>query len=204
MKRIKNSVFAVFVAVFVVGTAPVHATQTGASATVLEFQNALIELMKKADSLSVSQRYDLLEPAVTNAFHIRLMSQIATGMYWAEATHTEQQNLTKAFKRMSVSTLATLFDGYSGEYFRHIGEKPGPQKTQLVITEIVKSDKSTVNISYITRNFKEGWKIIDVIVDAGISELKVRRSEYHQILKTSGITSLIQVLNNKADQLISQ
>ena len=204
MKRPKISLLAVFVLLFTLGTEPVQASQTGASATVLAFQNSLIELMKKAESLSVSERYDMLEPAVSEAFHLRLMSQIATGMYWAEATHTEQQDLTKAFKRMSISTLATLFDGYSGEYFHHIGEKPGPQKTQLVITEIVKSDKSTVNISYITRKFSNDWKIIDVIVDAGISELKVRRSEYHQILKTSGISSLIEILNNKADQLISQ
>ena len=83
-------------------------------------------------------------------------------------------------------------------------ERPGPQKTQIVMTKLLKSDKSTVDIAYVTRRFKEGWKIIDVIVDSGISELKVRQSEYRQVLKKEGVPGLISLLNNKADELISK
>ena len=203
MKKNLHSIISIIAVLMLIVTPPASADSPNATATVTEFQDALIELMKKAKTLSIKQRYTFLEPSVSKAFHLRLMSKIATEQYWSEATHSERQELTMAFRRMSVSTLATLFSGYSGEQFRFIAEKDGPQKTRLVITEIVKSDKSTVNISYITRNFKQGWKIVDVIVDAGISELKVRRSEYRQILKSSGIPGLINILNNKADQLIS-
>ena len=105
---------------------------------------------------------------------------------------------------MSISRLATLFDGYSGEVFELIGEKPVQQKTTLVMTKLIKADKSTVGIAYVTRFYEEGWRIIDVILDNGISEIKVLRSEYHQILKNKGIPGLISVLNGKADELVSQ
>jgi hypothetical protein len=37
--------------------------------------------------------------------------------------------LIAAFKHMSISVLATLFDSYSGQIFETAGEKPGRQMT---------------------------------------------------------------------------
>jgi len=173
------------------------------SAVVGSFQEMLIEVMKTAENTTVKQRYENLEPGVGRSFHIPLMIQIATGKYWKQATSEERVNLASAFKRMSISTLATLFDGYNGEVFHQLGEKDGPRNTRLVMTELVKSDKSTVSIAYLTRNFGDRWQIIDVIVDSGISELLVRKSEYNLVLKEKGIPGLIDLLNAKADQLIS-
>ena len=45
---------------------------------------------------------------------------------------------------------------------------------------------------------------VDVVVDDGISELEVRRSEYRLLLENKGIDGLIRALNAKADQLMSQ
>ncbi|MBC8337573.1 MAG: ABC transporter substrate-binding protein [Rhodospirillales bacterium] len=171
--------------------------------TVERFQATLLEVMKGAKASNIQQRYSLLSPSVEKAFHIPLMVQIASGNYWKQATNTERLELVNAFRRMSILTLATLFDGYSGEIFKVVEEKPGPQKTTLVGTELIKADKSKVEIAYVTRPFPKGWRIIDVIVDSGISELMVRRSEYRQTLKKAGIPGLIKLLNGKADELAS-
>ena len=58
-------------------------------------------------------------------------------------------------------------------------------------------------ISYVTRKFEGQWQIIDVIVDGGISELKVRISEYRQTLNTGGIEALITLLTRKSKDLLS-
>ncbi|MBT3306714.1 MAG: toluene tolerance protein [Alphaproteobacteria bacterium] len=180
-----------------------RAAESGPSETVRGFQATLLQVMKDAKNLNVQQRFERLGPKVKKSFHIPLMVQIASGDYWGEATNSERQNLVNAFRRMSTMTLATLFDGYSGETFKVISERPGPQKTTLVGTKLVKADNSTVDIAYVTRPFKDGWRIIDVIVDNGISELKVRRSEYRLTLKKTGIPGLIKLLNGKADELAS-
>ena len=171
---------------------------------VTGFQADLLKVMKEAEKLSVRQRFDKLAPSVDKSFHIPLMIQIASGGYWKKATPSERTQLVEAFRRMSISILATLFDGYSGEVFKLGKVMPGPQKTSLVMTKLVKSDKSTVDIAYVLRRFKNGWRIIDVIVDNGISELKVRQSEYRLILNKKGIPGLISLLNGKADELVSQ
>ena len=174
------------------------------SETVREFQAVLLQIMKNAKNLDIQQRYGRLAPIVKKSFHIPLMVQIASGDYWKQATSSERMDLVYAFQRMSIMTLATLFDEYDGEVFRVVNEKPGPQKTTLVGTKLIKADKSKIDIAYVTRPFKNGWRIIDVIVDKGISELKVRRSEYRLTLKKSGIPGLIKLLNGKADELASK
>lgn len=184
-------------------SASLQAAELTPSDIVEGFQAKLLQVMKEAKNLSVRERFDRLSPSVEAAFHMQLMIQIATGSYWKDATATERMQLVEAFHRMSVTTLATLFDGYSGEVFKLVKERPGPQKTQIVMTKILKSDKSTVDIAYVARRFKEGWRLIDVIVDSGISELKVRQSEYRMVLKKEGVPGLISLLNSKAAELLS-
>ncbi len=190
--------------VFLSFSQTVAAAGTTPGEVVERFQASLLEVMKEAKTLTVQQRYSRLKPSVDESFHFPLMIQIATAGYWKESTKTERKHLIDAFKRMSISILATLFSGYDGEVFKLIEEKPGPQNTTLVMTKLIKADKSTVEIAYVTRPFKTGWLIIDVIVDSGISELKVRRSEYRQILKNKGVQGLIALLNGKADELVAQ
>ncbi|NQV84475.1 MAG: ABC transporter substrate-binding protein [Rhodospirillales bacterium] len=180
-----------------------RAAEPGPSEVVKGFQATLLQVMKDAEKLNVQQRFERLGPNVKKSFHIPLMVQIASGDHWSQATNSERLDLVNAFRRMSTMTLATLFDGYSGETFKVANERPGPQKTTLVATKLIKSDKSTVDITYVTRPFKGSWRIIDVIVDNGISELMVRRSEYRQTLKRDGIPGLIKLLNGKADELAS-
>lgn len=180
------------------------AESPGPSALVKAFQDQLIEVMKVAEKLPVMERYQRLAPTVDNTFHLPLMAQISAGNYWNDAPRDQREALAQSFRRMSIATLATLFDGYSGETFAVDNERPGPSQTTLVMTSLTKSDNSKIKIAYVARQFRIGWRLIDVIVDSGISELKVRRSEYNQMLKKQGVPALIKLLNSKADELISQ
>ena len=179
----------------------VQAAISGPSETIKNFQKILLETMKNAENTSIRQRYQYLAANVKKTFHFPLMVQIASGNSWQQATSSERLSLIDAFQRMSIMTLATLFNGYNGEVFKVLSEKEGPQKTTLVSTELTKIDKSKISIIYVTRPFKNGWRIIDVIVDKGISELLVRRSEYQNILKTSGIPGLTKLLDGKAEEI---
>ena len=58
-------------------------------------------------------------------------------------------------------------------------------------------------MAYIAAKFSGYWRLIDVVVDGGISELKVRRSEYNSTLNRTGLSGLINLLNNKADELMT-
>lgn len=183
---------------------PAGASDAGnPAALVKEFQGTLVEVMREADTLGMDGRYKRLLPAVSHTFHLPIMARIATGAHWQRASEQQRTQLVDAVRRMSVTTLASLFDGYSGETFEIVGEDDGPQGTRLVRTQLVTGGGSRHNITYVAKRFDNGWRLIDAIVDDGISELKVRQSEYHQVLRQEGMEGLIRLLNGKADELIA-
>ncbi|MFQ5619254.1 MAG: ABC transporter substrate-binding protein [Rhodospirillales bacterium] len=189
---------------FLVAAVPAGAADVEPRVLVEQFQGNLLAVMKEADTLGVKGRYERLLSPIENTFYLPLMIRIAAGPYWKEANQTQRSRLVSAFRRMSVSRVATLFDAYGGETFEAIGEKPGPQHTLLVKTRIVIPDKPSVNLTYVAKTIKEKWRLIDIIVDDGISELSVRRSEYRRVLQKKGVDGLIATLNKKADELIAQ
>ncbi|MDP4796065.1 MAG: ABC transporter substrate-binding protein [Rhodospirillales bacterium] len=182
---------------------PLPAWADTAGEHVAQFQAGLISVMKDAEKLGVKGRYEQLEPLIKKTFHLNLMAGLSAGQYWNQADSNQQNRLVEAFTKMSTATLATLFNGYSGEQFTIVGERPGPQGITFVDTSLkVPGRDKNVSISYVARKFEGDWLLIDVIVDGGISELKVRMSEYRQTLNKGGMEALIDLLNNKAKSLL--
>ena len=174
----------------------------GPDAVVERFQDRLLAVMKAAKQSSVQTRYDALRPAVQDAFHLPVMIRIAMGAHWDKADDAQREALADAFQRMNIATLASLITGYGNETFERLGQTPGPQNTRLVNTQLVSPDGSKIRLAYVARQFGADWKLVDVIVDNGISELSVRRSEYQRALSSGGVDGLIAVLNAKASTLL--
>lgn len=183
-------------------SSPAAQAQASAPEAVVDrFHAVLLDVMKAAKTLGFKGRAERLKPAIEQTFHLRVMIQIATGGAWRQASDKQKAGLTAAFAALSTATYAANFDGHSGEKFETVGTRPGPQDTTLVDTKIVKASGSPVEITYVAKQAGSGWKIVDVVVDKGISELAVKRSEYAGVLKKSGVDGLIAVLNRKADEL---
>ena len=186
-------------------TAPPAAAQEDPARTVIQrLQHSLLAVMKEAESLGVTGRYQRFQPRIEEAFHLPLMIRVATGSFWRNADSEQRSRLVAAFKRLSISTYANRFDGYSGQVFEIVDQRPGPQKTVLVRTRIVRPGDSPVRLTYVVKEFKGQWRIVDILLDNDISELAVRRSEYSRLLKKNGVDGLIAALNRKADGLIEE
>lgn len=169
------------------------------------FHETLLAAMKEGPSLGFKGRYDRLLPAVKRTFHLPVMIQIASGsLAWKQATPAQQQALLAAWTRFSTGTYAKNFKSHGGERFETVAERPGPQNTTLVDTKLIKSDGSAVEITYVLKESPEGWRVVDVIVDKGISELAVRRSEFSRLIKDGGPDALVASLDRKIDEYAAQ
>ncbi len=172
-----------------------------------EFHVVLLQVMKEAKFLSAKERYTKLAPAIDQAFDLGFMIRVASGTAWRKANDEDKAALTKAFRRMSIATYAFRFKGFSGQRFETLKTGDGPRKMQLVYTQIVSPVKNKrddiVKLTYVMKKFQAGWRVVDVLLDGGISELSVKHSEYRTTLKTKGAGVLAQILVKKADQLIA-
>jgi len=196
---------AAFAAVSLAPPAMAVASPQGDPRSLVEdFHGKLLKVMKDAKTLGMKGRYAELEPAVGKHFDIKLMIALATGTHWRTAQPAERKRLAEAFQRFSAATYASRFSGFSGESFKTLDVRDGPRKTQLVRTQIVQPNDPAVAITYVTRSTPEGWRIVDVLVDDGISEVAVKRSEYRSILDSSGVDGLVRSLDNKTTALLKK
>lgn len=183
-------------------TSPAGAAKSP-SGPVHELNNALLKAMKNADTLGFEGRYKLLAPVLTRVFIFPVMARIATGRSWRKLTAGQRDRLTGAFARNSIATFASRFNGYSGERFEVVGERPALRGAFLVENRIVKASGEIVPINYLLRKFDGNWRIVDIFLKAQFSELAIKRSEYRSIIKRQGAEGLIQKLNEKLARLKS-
>lgn len=181
--------------------APLSAAQTGPRAVVDAFHAGLLDVMRRAENLDFDARYAALKPSVESAFHFPLMVRVISGTSWRDASPAQQSSLTETFTHMSVTNYAARFDGYSGQSFETVGQRDGPQSTVLVETHLVRPDDDPVTLTYVTKKFGEEWRIVDVLLTGGISELALRHSEYRKILRDRGVEGLIRSLKDKAAEM---
>ena len=184
-------------------SAPVLGADAGASALTTQFQKDLLQVMKRAETLGVAGRSAELQPVIEDTFHLPLMLATSAGDYWRGSKPNQRARLLKAYTKMSISTLASLFHNYSGETFETLRQRKASKRTVLVDTRINRPNDDPVNITYVLDRIKGRWWIIDVIVAGGISEVTVRRSEYTLILSKDGVEGLIEALQKKTDQMIA-
>ena len=106
-------------------------------------------------SISVSP-----SPAVTRTFDLGLMTRIAVGPGWAQLGPTQQQRLTTAFSRYTISNYASRFDDYGGESFEVDPTPVANPNGSVVQSRIVKSNGEKVSLNYLMRRGGDGnWKI---------------------------------------------
>lgn len=173
------------------------------SATVAGLNSALLQVMQQAEALGTAGRYRQLQPVLIRSFDFPVMTKATMGRTWKDLDEAKRQAMTQAFAAFSTAIYAKRFNGFSGELFEILGEKPGQRGTVLVRTHLIKSDGEAVAIDYLTRQFQGDWRIIDVLLGGTHSELAAKRSEYGTIVKNQGFETLLRSLRDKTQELLS-
>jgi phospholipid transport system substrate-binding protein len=176
--------------------------EAAAAAAISQLYDALLAVMKQAKALGFDGRYARLAPVIEQVFDLGLMARIAVGPTWPQIPAVQQQALTQAFIRFTVSQYAGRFDGYSGERFEvEPATQPNPNGV-IVQSRLVQSSGEPVVLNYLMHRGAGGaWQIIDVYLKGTISELATRRSEFAGVLQSSGADGLVRTLDQRSAAL---
>lgn len=170
-------------------------------AVVQSLYDALSETMKDGEKLGFDGRYQKLQPVIHKVFDVATMCKIAMGGYWTTLSTEKKNAVLVAFDKYTVSTYAARFKADKGVQFKVGDTKQVPNQRLLVQSTIVKSDGEPVEVNYLFRKGSEGWQVIDVYLAGAISQLTQMRSEFSEPLQKGGVDALIQVLDQKVEQL---
>ena len=199
--RLKRVCFALSLAlaVFAMTGGRASAQSNGPRQVMDEFHDVLLDVMRDP-AIGYSGRYARLTAAADRTFHLPVMTQVSAGNFWRDAPQIQRQALIAAFTHYGISLLARNFSGDGIKRFDTVAERPGPQNTTLVDARLVRKNGSDIDITYVLKPHAGSWRVVDVILDRGISELALRQSEFSHGLSNGGLPVLTATLNGKAEE----
>ena len=197
----KYLIFAVLFALMGVSAPAASAQPQAAKAVIEQFHDQLLGVMREAKTLGFEGRRNKLGPTVDRTFDLPFMAQFATAGGWDAMQPREREAIVQLFRRMTISTYASRFTGYSGQEFRTVEATETPNKDVLVRTVLKNTGKDgDVAIDYLMRANDGAWRIVDVYFKR-ISELATRRSEYGSVIRREGVPALIASLEQRVREI---
>jgi len=177
----------------------------GAATQVVDtLHDNLISVMKNAQTLGYDGRFERLEPVISELFDIPFMAEKSVGRYWKNVDDADRGRLLTTFGQFTVANYAGRFTDYSGQSFETFKEEVSKHGTVMVYSRLDTGKGEKIQLNYRLRpDPRDGWKIIDVLLNGTVSELALRRSEYSSLIQREGFAALMKALNERIDELAS-
>ncbi len=137
-----------------------------------------------------------LEKIVTRAIDLRAMAESALGPRWKQMTEKQRQRLLAAFEKRFRQLGSSELDGYRSTQIQYKAEEKADDEVVKVPTQVDVKGEPT-EIIYAMRRGKEGWRIVDIVVD-GVSTVENYRSSFAKVIAKEGVEGLITRLSRGA------
>jgi phospholipid transport system substrate-binding protein len=188
-------------ALCIAAAAPAYAAASDPAALQVQaLTDSLLKSMRAGATLSMTERYRDLEPAIARAFALPLVTRLSVGPDWVKFSPDQQQALIAAFTRYTVANYAHNFRDFDGQKFE-IDDVSIRGTDKIVRTQIIPSHDTPVTLLYRMREVDGTWKVIDVIAN-GVSSLVLHRSDFEAAIAAGGAPELIAYLNKASDGLM--
>ena len=137
-----------------------------------------------------------LEKILTRAIDLRTMAESALGARWKEMTEKQRKRLLAAFERRFQQVGSSELDGYRSTQIQYKPEEKVGDDLVKVPTQVDVKGEPT-EITYAMRRSKEGWRIVDIVVD-GVSTVENYRASFARVIAKEGVEGLIGRLSRGA------
>lgn len=183
------AVFAMGLALSVMAHSPARADDlsTRASQFIEGLADKAIAALTE-ESVSRDERITRFRKLLNEHFAVQTIGRWVLGRYWNRATDKEKEEYLSLFEDLIVITYVDRFTAYSGEKLSVTKSVPANGEDLLVTTVISRPNSTeTVEVSWRVREYKDSFKIVDVIV-AGVSMGQTQRSEFASVIRRNGGT----------------
>ena len=180
-----------------------HANDRAGAVEVVEhFQNGLLYTLLHRDEMDYETRIQSLEALIGETFDVeRVARKVIGGERYRALPPADQARYQTLFTRYVVATQSRRLGSLEGVDFVPLGRRHGPDGTVVVDVSFRERGRQTAAIAYILLPTGMGWRIVDVIIDGGVSELTLRRSEFASVVRKKGVRGLMSALDAKIGEL---
>lgn len=139
---------------------------------------------------------DLADSKVMVHFDFPLMTRIALGERWKDATPEQKAILVKDFRILIAHACASVLSLYDGQRIVFSSSNLPRGNKARVRTKIVESGGDATSMDYLMEDTPSGWEIYDVVID-NVSMLAIYRASFSFEVRLGGVDGLIDLLQEK-------
>jgi phospholipid transport system substrate-binding protein len=148
------------------------------------------------ESRSVAQQRLELERIAHSRFDFRTMARLVLGRDWKRLEAGKRDEFVDQFTTYLANDYGNRLERYEQAKVAVVGEQPKPRGDVEVKTKIVGGENDGTIVDYRMRNGKDGWRIIDVVIE-GISLVANFRDQFQEVIARGGPEALLQKLREK-------
>ena len=140
----------------------------------------------KNKSLNEEQRKKEFQKVLKNNFDMKTIGRFALGRYWRTSSKQQKAEYLDLFEKMVVDVYSRRFSDYNGEDFVVISSHVQGKSDAIVLSQIVPSSGSKINVEWRVRKKKNGsLKVVDIMVE-GVSMSLTQRSDFASVIQRGG------------------
>lgn len=174
---------------------------SGPAEPVAAFETELLAVMKAGHNTSFLQRFNMLAPTVEKTFDLETILRNSVGFQWATMPDSQKRKLLATFRRYTIATWVANFNAWSGQQFKVSTQLRHVANEVVVPTDLVPRSGSPTNLSFVMKQDRAGWQVVDVLAQGSISRVAVQRSDFESVLASGGIPALVASLQSKITSL---
>ena len=164
--------------------------------------DGLLQVMKAGSTTPFSRRFDMLGPVIDQTFDLTAILAASVGSAtWQSLTADQQKILLQEFRRYTIASYVSSFDGFNGQRFQVNPETRIVGNEQVVQTQIIPVSGDGHDLDYVMQQGTAGWRIVDVLADGAVSRVAVQRSDFRRLIRQGGAELLGRSLRSKSDAL---
>jgi phospholipid transport system substrate-binding protein len=163
--------------------------------------NALLAVMRLGKQTPFPQRYNMLAPAVDQAFDLEDVLRVSVGSYWSGLPASQQRKLLQAFRSFIIATYVSNFKSYDGQIFSISPTIRTVGADRVISTTLDKPQGDPLRMDYVMHETPMGWRVRDILLDGTISRVAVQRSDFASQLSQGDASRLIGSLDQKVSVL---
>jgi phospholipid transport system substrate-binding protein len=167
---------------------------------VTALHEAIVAQAAGSSEQSLEQRYEALRPIVERTHDLPYIAELSIRRYWGDLNTEQQERFVAAFERLSVMTYVTRFADVTPETFAVQSSEDEDKGRVQVHAAITRDDQEDISLDYLLQERDGMWRIINILADQ-VSDLALKRAEYHRVLSNGTIDDLITELEAQTSRL---
>lgn len=151
----------------------------------------------------LSRLNQLVDRRVMPHVNFARMTALAVGRNWRSATPEQQQQIMKEFRQLLLLTYADAVRQVSDTTIQVQPTRAKPEDTTVIVrTQVLRPGKEPIQLDYRMEKSGDTWRIFDLNV-LGLWLVEHYRTQFAQVVGTSGIDGLIKSIQEKNQSLSS-